>query len=568
MRTPILKNLGVSYLLAGVAFLILVLRVGTPHHRWIALTIYGISWIPFVFSIPRRRALVRLHRMKWGGKLKTYFPHFIMACLLGAFAYAARVLVPVEHTNLTVVSEGELTRNLKDDAASARYLNAAMNGLLAKSDASKLLTRSVADLTPEQKLEVRQLWSDFLQAGLELDFLQKEYKGFYQIDYVARPETHALAFLNAYYAYVCIYRSSLGMVLPTKGNASMNTLINEKDVVRGVPENSLFDLNQHLTHGDTMLRLNAGRAYLQFLKKDLVGREEMLGELNDNLRAIDDGLGKNLDMFFNNPLEALEHHAFKAWFPVQKEIAIQMSYVRTKDRNYFIRPAQLEVMRESLQPGDIIMERRNWHITNVGIPGFWPHLAIYTGNMAEMDAYFADVQTGGLTFSEAVKSLHPEVYAAYERGDDQRVIEAKRDGVIVQSLEESGDCDYLAVLRPRVSKQETMNAVLNAFKHYGKPYDYNFDFATDAALVCSELVYKAYLGCEGFQMEPSQLNGRLLYPPNDLVKKFDTQLGQKEPELGFVYFLDGSESGNVAVIRDAEALRKTWQRVKWDVMQE
>ena len=29
-------------------------------------------------------------------------------------------------------------------------------------------------------------------------------------------------------------------------------------------------------------------------------------------------------------------------------------------------------------------------------------------------------------------------------------------------------------------------------RHYGKPYDYGFDFITDSASCVSELVYKAY----------------------------------------------------------------------------
>jgi hypothetical protein len=345
-------------------------------------------------------------------------------------------------------------------------------------------------------------------------------------------------------------------------------MLNEEHLAYAIPENSLFDLNQHLTHQDTMLRLSAGRAYLQFLKKDLAVQGDMVAELDANLKAIDQSLGKNLDMFFNNPLAALEQQAFKAWFPVQKHIAVQMSYVRTKDREYFIQPDQLDELLALARPGDILAERRNWHITNVGIPGFWPHLALYTGTLDEMDVYFSEVQTGGVKFSDAVKSLYPDVYTAYQSDENLRVIEAKRDGVILQSLERTADCDYLGVVRPRVSRKETMNAMLNAFKHFGKPYDYNFDFATDTALVCSELVCKAYEGSPGFNMEPTAQNGRLMFAPNDLIRQFDERFGSDQATLDFVYFLDGSEAGQKAVSRDAEALRKTWQRVKWDVLQE
>ena len=569
MRIPVIfRNLGASYLLAGLAFLVLVLRLGHPYHRIIALVCYGISWVPFVFSFPRRRALVRLHRMKWGGKLRTYLPHMVMAALLVAFAYVAKVLVPVEHSPLTEISEAELKRNIKDDADTARYINAALAGIVARNQESRLMEKGVADLTPEEKQQVLGLWSEYLQTGFEVDLLQKEYKGFYQIDFVGRPKQHATAFLNAFYSFVCLYRSALEMVLPTKGSPSMTTFLNEAHPTAGIPANSLFNLNQHLTHQDTMLRMNAGRAYLQFLKKELSDQEEMVAELEANLKAIDEGLGSNLDMFFSQPLKALEHHAFQAWFPVQKQIAVQMSHLRAKDRAYFVQPVQLESLRPQLQPGDILVQRRNWHITNAGIPGFWPHLALYTGNLDEMDAFFAEVDTDGVKFSDAVKSLHPEVHTAYQSAADQRVIEAKRDGVIVQSLAESGNCDYLAVLRPRAERKETMNALLKAFKQYGKPYDYNFDFATDSSLVCSELIYKAYLGCESFKIEPVVLNGRLLFPPNELVRQFDQQFGQEDAGMDFVAFLDGNEAEGKAVLSDAATLRETWTRMKWSMAQE
>ena len=75
------------------------------------------------------------------------------------------------------------------------------------------------------------------------------------------------------------------------------------------------------------------------------------------------------------------------------------------------------------------------------------------------------------------------------------MIEAIGEGVSFTSLEHSAACDSLAVLRPRLPRAERAQALCRAFHYAGRPYDYNFDFATDSELVCLA-VAQALLGCK------------------------------------------------------------------------
>lgn len=89
-------------------------------------------------------------------------------------------------------------------------------------------------------------------------------------------------------------------------------------------------------------------------------------------------------------------------------------------------------------------------------------------------------------------------------------------------------------------------------------------------IVCSELVYKAYQSPEpdaGLHFELLPVAGRRVLSPNDIVRKFAAEEGE-EPQLEFVLFLDGNEHSSRATPKDAQALRASCDRPKWDFLQQ
>ncbi len=88
---------------------------------------------------------------------------------------------------------------------------------------------------------------------------------------------------------------------------------------------------------------------------------------------------------------------------------------------------------------------------------------------------------------------------------------------------------------------------------------------SESALVCSQLVYKAYETIEKLQLEPHMSSGRLLLSPNEIAQKFDRELGGETAELELVLFLDGVAVGDV-VKRGAEEFRGSWSRPKWHIV--
>ncbi len=110
-----------------------------------------------------------------------------------------------------------------------------------------------------------------------------------------------------------------------------------------------------------------------------------------------------------------------------------------------------------------------------------------------------------------------------------------------------------------------------AFGYLGRPYDFDFDFLTDAELVCSELVYKCYQPGPERRGVPFRLvlaAGRQVLPPNDMAAQFDAWRDGPDSPLEFVAFLDGREKKGDCVSRDETAFRASHRRPKWDFLQE
>ncbi len=563
-----LKNkrlLLVPLLLVVLAIVVLGMRIAYPYHRLTAFILLGLGWIPLIVSYRINYRLLHVQKRIIRKKTKPFLPHAVVAIILLVAFYVAGVLVPVENSPLAGLSPEELRAEITEDLGSYIMLRRAADDLVREFSGSHLLERQVDNLTQEERAKIRSLWRDGVMAFLEFDLLKEKYRSFHQIDYVAEPQLHADAFMLAYMAYVTQYNACLQIVGMVDNSDFMETLLNEEG--EGIPVDSYFVMKQRLTHPNVMLRMNAGAAYRELIKNDATFDAGIIDDFLQRKNNFYHTLGKQADIFIENPLDHLERAAFETLLPVQKKVAVQMSYIRTARRDYLITPEILAKYQPKLQPGDILIQRRNWHMTNIGIPGFWPHVALYVGTPSEFEAYFSDQENDPL---EAMQARYADVLNDWKEADADgypiRVIEAIRPGVVFQSLETSARCDYLGVIRPNLSKAEKFEALMAAFSNYGKPYDLNFDFTTDNELVCSELVYKGYKAAANLPFEPDIINGRLLLPPNLLAEEAVEHMG-KDDAFSFVLFLDAIEKSNTVVVGDEAAFRHSWQRPKWDVMQ-
>ena len=154
-----------------------------------------------------------------------------------------------------------------------------------------------------------------------------------------------------------------------------------------------------------------------------------------------------------------------------------------------------------LQPGDVLISRHDRALTNLFLPGFWPHASLYLGSEH-------DRQQMGISIDED---------RAKRWSGDRRVLEALKDGVLFRSLEETLAVDAVAVIRPQLDQADLARGIARVIEHEGKLYNFDFDFFRSDRLVCTEVVYRAFDGLGPVRIPLQERSGRPTLSAEDLL---------------------------------------------------
>ncbi|MFT3738131.1 MAG: YiiX/YebB-like N1pC/P60 family cysteine hydrolase [Breznakibacter sp.] len=229
-------------------------------------------------------------------------------------------------------------------------------------------------------------------------------------------------------------------------------------------------------------------------------------------------------------------------------------------RHKAIRGREIKEIEKMLAPGDILVKRNDYQLSNLGISGFWSHCGIYLGDFDRLDEFFKDVpMLQGKKASEYIKSYN---FGVYHRLSNKRnmIIEAVGEGVCINPLENIAKVDYLAAMRPQLSREDIFKSLLVAFDYLGFPYDYLFDFSNDDELVCSELVYRAFSSGgdkKGMLFQMKDRYGKNFLFPNDLGVQCCAEAGIEEKNLGFVLFCGIDATGKKVEFKTIDQFART-----------
>ena len=425
----------------------------------------------------------------------------------------AEILLALEDEEFEQLFHEHLTEIKRYDAALGRL----MTDVKARADLFPNGDRQ-ADfkaLKPEQREEIRQYYSTLLDYMRALDGLKLSWEHFHRINPLKHKERHARAFLVSYAAWLVQYKHGLEFIDAVIPNMPFETFLDEAAPRHDIPERSFADLKLQIVQVKSVSRLlgshHYGRAQRKALEDEACTNDELCYWAVSLTRDYHDVAHAQLKersavQFSYNAYDIVRDMAFASWFPVQKSVAEWMGDTKVKRlHQHLITGEQIATMREKMRPGDIIVARKNWYLSNIGLPGFWPHAELYLGAPERLDDYFSDAAlgehipelSGEPKLSVYLSRTYPDAWKAYlakpdHEGEAHEVIESMSEGVLFSSLERAAGADYVGVLRPRREKLEQARAIIKAFRYWGRPYDFNFDFLTDSTIVCTELVYKAW----------------------------------------------------------------------------
>lgn len=281
-----------------------------------------------------------------------------------------------------------------------------------------------------------------------------------------------------------------------------------------------------------------------------------------------DEVDSSLGLLFDRPVyqnitieRRWSHDLINIWYYIRYRLSLLLSWISkyggrmmmhirlTRRTHGLITWATMSEFQKMLFPGDILVTRGNWSATNLNIPGFWKHMAMYIGTGKYIKDHFT-LKTG-LELKDDIHYIIEAVWVWVQ---------------IIPIATLCGHNDYIGALRTRFSSGKIERAIQKTLLLYGKSYDYSFNYYSDVNYVCSTLVTKAYLKenteDEWINITLTRIATGITYPPNDIVKKYKQEFWKPNQELDFVAFIDSIEKTGDNFLAREEDFRASGERPK------
>jgi len=286
--------------------------------------------------------------------------------------------------------------------------------------------------------------------------------------------------------------------------------INEGSPQNRIPRKVFTSIYESLSDTDNAIKMqymmyfvDANRDYINTLNKD-----QYVADIVQNLPEFEVTLHPSQIEFIKLRLGYLWHSITRR-FAVGKQsssffILERAGRVIAEIGDHTNKRATSEIQAEAqalLKSGDVIVTRHDLVASNLFLPGYWPHTALYIGSAQQRDGL-------GVMLDESI---------ANKWSGEINVLEAKKDGVLFRHLAETLAVDEFVILRPQLSDESLAAAINRVCQHEGKGYNFDFDFFRSDQLVCTEVIYRAFDGLDEIIFNLIERAGRFSLSAEDIL---------------------------------------------------
>jgi hypothetical protein len=349
--------------------------------------------------------------------------------------------------------------------------------------------------TPEEDDRLRGWFARYLtaRAGLleTIEELRPSAAGRAAVDEPTRVRTFVVVFAAA----CLLVRAGRFLVRELAAADLVQRKLNEAAPLHRIPRKQLTAVRRQLTRPVNAWRLQEASSFAERHRPeiDALAGDELLGPVVARLRRDEDALRMSVGEYVKARLRYRWHSyrrrrasaAGQGLFLVAEAFGRVIAEACNPWHADRVRAAHRDAVASLLEPGDVIVARHDHALSNLFLPGYWPHAALHVGPR--------------------------------DAADPRSVLEARKDGVLLRPLHDTLAVDAFVVLRPRLPADAVARAITNALQHEGKEYNFDFDFFTDDRLVCTEVVYRAYEGVGDISFPLRRRSGRPTLSAEDLL---------------------------------------------------
>lgn len=337
-------------------------------------------------------------------------------------------------------------------------------------------------------------------------------------DAAHQPDEKLAAVMLSLSAALVLYDNYLLAIAIFEEDTRLRQLLNKKDTGYKKARAQLAEVTRQYNSAINRARVRAGILYYEkqirkvspeFLARDDIAWLQLLIEQSPSYAKTRQFsplyvLGHDLEFLgamTNDTLAGLRNEGINLFSLL---FGNATGLIETREGKLYRRDNVSHFVKEHLRAGDILLEKTPFRLTDKFIPGHWGHAAIWVGTEDELKAL-------GIWDHPVVLPYQPDIRAG------NGIVEALRNGVVMNPVEHFLNIDDLAVLRHETrDPADISEVIIQALRQVGKSYDFNFDVETTDRIVCSELVYLAYTD---IQWPTVKAIGRATISPDNIAEK-------------------------------------------------